>query len=42
MPSDAQAFYYLVTALNGTGEETHPGDGTGGLPRDVNFASSCP
>jgi glucose/arabinose dehydrogenase len=42
VPSDAQAFYYLVTALNETGEETHPGDGTGGLPRDVNFASSCP
>lgn len=41
-PAEDQAFYYLVTALNGTGEETHPGTHTDGTARNVNFGSACP
>jgi glucose/arabinose dehydrogenase len=41
-PGVGEAFYYVVTALNGSGEESHPGVHTDGTPRDVDFASACP
>ena len=42
VPSSGGAFYYLVTALNGNGEETLPGTRSDGTPRDVAFGSTCP
>jgi glucose/arabinose dehydrogenase len=41
-PGLGGVFYYVVTALNGTGEEARPGNHTDGTPRDVNFGSTCP
>jgi hypothetical protein len=41
-PGTGGVYYYVVTALNGTGEETRPGNHTDGTPRNVNFASACP
>jgi len=41
-PGLNEAFFYLVTALNAAGVETHPGFGSDGTPRTVNTASGCP
>ena len=40
VPPAGQAFYYLVTATNGA-EETRPGNGSNGQPRQVDTASPC-
>jgi hypothetical protein len=40
VPAAGQTFYYLVTATNGT-EETRPGNGSNGQPRQVDTASPC-
>jgi len=42
IPSAAGVFYYLVTSLNDTGEETRAGSHTDGTLRDVDFGSQCP
>jgi glucose/arabinose dehydrogenase len=41
-PSAGEAFHYLVTAQNGTGEETRVGNRSDGTARDVDFFSACP
>jgi len=41
-PNDGEVFYYVVTALNGSGEQTRPGNRSNGTPRNVNFGSACP
>jgi len=42
LPGDGDVFYYLVTALNGAGEQTRPGNHTDGTPRNVALGSTCP
>jgi glucose/arabinose dehydrogenase len=42
VPGDGEAFYYLVTARNATGEETRAGYRSTGAARDVNYLSVCP
>jgi len=41
-PVAGNSYYYLVTSLNATGEETRAGSASDGTPRNVNFGSSCP
>ena len=41
-PNSGEALYYLVTALNGTGEETSAGDRSDGTARNVDYFSACP
>jgi hypothetical protein len=40
-PASGQVFYYVVTALNGSGEETSPGYLSAGPVRDVDTSSTC-
>jgi hypothetical protein len=40
-PVSGQVFYYLVSALNGSGEETSPGYFSAGTVRDVDTSSAC-
>ena len=41
-PSAGGSFYYLVTSLNSTGEETRGGKQSNGRPRTVDYGSTCP
>jgi glucose/arabinose dehydrogenase len=41
-PDSGAGFYYVVTALNATGEETRAGNRSDGTPRDVSVGSNCP
>ena len=40
-PSAGETFYYVVTALNGAGDETRPGNRSDGTPRTVDTMSAC-
>ena len=40
-PTVGNAYYYVVTALDGS-EESRAGQHSDGTPRNVNFASACP
>jgi hypothetical protein len=42
VPDVENVFYYVVTALNETAEESRPGNQSDGTSRNVNFGSTCP